>query len=85
MTAEVQTTRVQSINVTNADRECLLLLQLVSELGETSTTEQVDVQRGVMLRQLAVSIASFPPDSAQARELAGVRTELVKLPVGRAR
>ncbi len=36
VTVDVQTTRVQSINVTNADRECLLLLQLVSDLGETS-------------------------------------------------
>jgi diguanylate cyclase (GGDEF)-like protein/PAS domain S-box-containing protein len=80
VTVDVQTTRVQSINVSNTDRECLLLLQLVSDLGETSTTQQIDTQRGVMLRQLAVSVASFAPDSAQRRELAGVRTELVNFP-----
>ena len=85
VTAEVQATRVQSINVQNADRECLVLLQLVGELDETSTPEQVDLQRGAMLRQVAVSIASFPPDAAQARELEGVRAELNMLPVGAAR
>ena len=80
VTVDVQTTRVQSINITNADRECLLLLQLVSDLGETSHIEQVNTQRGVMLRHLNVSVASFAPDSAQGRELAGVRTELVNFP-----
>ena len=82
VTADVQTTRVQSINVTNANRECLLLLQLVSQLGETSTVEQVDVQRGVMLRQIAVSIASFPPDSPGAREMVGVRDAIVDISLG---
>ena len=80
VTVDVQTTRAQSINVSNADRECLLLLQLISDLGATSDIEQVNTQRGVMLRQLNVSVASFAPDSAQGRELAGVRTELVNFP-----
>ena len=80
VTDEVKTTRVQSINVTNTDRECLLLLQMVTDLGETVTTTQVDQQRGLLVRQLSVSIASFPADSAQVRELAGVRSALLTFP-----
>ena len=43
MTADVQADQAsQSINVANANRENLVLLQLVSELGETTTPQQVD-------------------------------------------
>jgi len=85
VTTDVQTSRVQSINVANANRESLLLLQLVGQLGETSTSEQIDVQRGVMLRQILVSIAAFPADSAQEQELQGVQTELLTFPWERLR
>jgi diguanylate cyclase (GGDEF)-like protein/PAS domain S-box-containing protein len=77
---DVLVTRVQSINVTNANRECLVLLQMVSKLGETSTYEQVELQRGVMLRQVNVMIASFAPDSAQGREMSAMRAAIVAFP-----
>jgi len=82
-TAEVQAAQAQSANVGNATRENLVLLQLVSQLGVTATPQQVAVQRGLLLRQIAVSIVSYPPGSAEGKELEGVRTAINKFPWGK--
>jgi diguanylate cyclase (GGDEF)-like protein/PAS domain S-box-containing protein len=82
-TAEVQAAQAQSANVGNATRENLVLLQLVSQLGVTATPQQVAVQRGLLLRQIAVSIVSYPPGSAEVTELEGVRTAINKFPWGK--
>jgi diguanylate cyclase (GGDEF)-like protein/PAS domain S-box-containing protein len=80
VSATLQAAQSQTTNVTNADRETLVLLEKVSELGETATPQQVVVQLGLMERQAAVSIASYPPGSAEVREIEGVLASLNGFP-----
>jgi cell division protein FtsL len=56
---EVQAVQARSTNVANATRENLLLLETVSELGSTTTLQQVTVQRGLMARQMKVAEWSY--------------------------
>jgi diguanylate cyclase (GGDEF)-like protein len=81
--AQVQSAQSRSLNLTNTLRETLLLLQEVSEFGESSTAHDIDQQRGLMLRQLAVSTASFPTGSAENRELLEIRGAVQRFPWAR--
>ena len=83
VTAQVQASQAQSTNLANATRECLLLLQLVSELGESSDQPKVAVQRGLLLRQVNVAIASFPADASEVQDLRRVQTSISALPLER--
>ena len=76
----VQATKSQSLTLANAQRETLLLLQEVADLDETGDTAAVEVQRGLLLRQVHVAIASYPAGSAEAGELAEIKAALARFP-----
>jgi diguanylate cyclase (GGDEF)-like protein/PAS domain S-box-containing protein len=78
--AEVQAVQSRSTNMANATRENLVLLEMVSELGSTTTLQQVTVQRGLMVRQMKVAESSYPPDSDSVRELKEIRAALDRFP-----
>jgi diguanylate cyclase (GGDEF)-like protein/PAS domain S-box-containing protein len=80
VTAQVQSVQARSTNVANADRESLVLLQLVGELGETTTSKQVAVQRGLMVRQMIVATTSYPAGSAEVLELDDIRATVARFP-----
>ena len=80
VTTQVQASQSRSTNVANATRETLVLLEKVSQLGETSTPEEVAVQRGLLLRQINVAGVLFPSDSAELRELDEVRQAINRIP-----
>jgi diguanylate cyclase (GGDEF)-like protein len=81
--AQVQAAQSQSLNLANADRETLRLLSEVTGLGETADTHRIEVQRGLMHRQLSVAIASYPEGSAERTELIEVRAALQRFPWAR--
>jgi diguanylate cyclase (GGDEF)-like protein/PAS domain S-box-containing protein len=78
--SQVQASQSRSTNVANATRENLVLLEMVSQLGETTTAQQVAVQRGLFLRQMNVARVTYPPDSAEVRELEEVRGAINRFP-----
>jgi diguanylate cyclase (GGDEF)-like protein/PAS domain S-box-containing protein len=80
VTSQVQASQARSTNIANATRENLVLLEMVSQLGETTTSQQVAVQRGLLLRQMNVASVTFPPDSAELRELEEVRQAINRFP-----
>ena len=80
MTTEVQEAENQSTNLSNSLREALRLLQLLTELGETSDPKEIAVQRGLLKRQLAVTIAAFPAGSAEAAELRAIHEDISSFP-----
>jgi PAS domain-containing protein len=80
MTQQVEAAQSRSASLSNATRETLLLLQVVTDLPETADAQHLDVQRGVMGRHVAVAAPSFPPDDPKARELLDVRTEVARFP-----
>ena len=77
---QVETAQSQSLNLSNALRETLLLQQQVTEFGETSDAADIRLQRGLLLRQLTVSTASYPEGAPEQRELLEVRTALEGFP-----
>jgi diguanylate cyclase (GGDEF)-like protein len=78
--ARVQAAQSQSLNLSHALRESLFLLQSVTAFGESADANTVAVRRGLLVRQLTVTIASYPADSAQARELAEVSAAIQRFP-----
>ena len=80
VTATVQAAQAQSTNLANANREILVLLQALTELGETSSLRQITVQRGLAIRQINVSIASYPAGRPEVAELKAVATALNRFP-----
>jgi PAS domain-containing protein len=80
VTQQVQDAQSRAASLGNAMRESLVVLQLVTALGETSDSGDVTVHRGLLGRQLDVSFASFPPDAPEAREIAEVKAALARFP-----
>ena len=79
LSLQVEEAQARAANLSNADRETLLLLQLVTRLPGIEP-EDVDVRRGVAARQILVSVASFGDGDAQARELTDVKAALSAFP-----
>ncbi len=77
---QVEAAQSQSLNLSNTLRETLLLQQEVTEFGETSDAADVRLQRGLLLRQLTVSTASYPAGAPEHHELIEVRTALERFP-----
>ena len=75
----VENAQARSANLSNADREVLVLLQVVTQLGVDTDPQEIDVHR-VAGRQIGVSIASFDPDDPRVRELHDVRERLAAFP-----
>jgi diguanylate cyclase (GGDEF)-like protein/PAS domain S-box-containing protein len=73
---EVSTAQHRMAALTESGREILVLEQRIVELGTRSAPEKVVVQQGLLDRQLVVSIAALPPDSAPAHELTAVQLAL---------
>jgi diguanylate cyclase (GGDEF)-like protein/PAS domain S-box-containing protein len=80
MSKQVENAQARTANLSNADREVLILLQAVTQLDSDSDPQDIDVHRGVASRQILVSIASFEPDDPQVAELQVVRAELAGFP-----
>ena len=80
MSKQVENAQARSANLSNADREVLVLLQVVTQLGVDTDPHEIDVHRGVAGRQIGVSIASFDPDDPRVRELHDVRERLAAFP-----
>ena len=80
MSRQVEDAQSRSANLSNADREVLVLLQVVTQLDRDSDPQDVVVHRGVAARQIGVSIASFDPGAPQVRELLDVRERLLTFP-----
>ena len=80
MSQQVESAQARSANLSNADREVLVLLQVVTQLGVDTDPHEIDVHRGVAGRQIGVSIASFDSDDPRVRELHDVRERLAAFP-----
>ena len=80
MSSQVEDAQARSANLSNADREVLVLLQAVTQFGPDSDPDVIDLHRGVAGRQIVVSIASFEPGDPQVRELQDVRSDLAAFP-----
>ncbi len=80
MSKQVEEAQSRSANLSNADREVLILQQAVTQLGPDGDPDDVGLHRAVATRQIVVSIVSFQPDSPQARELQDVRAQLGAFP-----
>ncbi|MGH8869940.1 MAG: putative bifunctional diguanylate cyclase/phosphodiesterase [Actinomycetes bacterium] len=80
MTTDVAVAQQRATNLSNAQREGLLLLQSLTDLGVGSDADKVAVQRGLFARQVGVSEAGFSESSAEARELAQVQRALAGFP-----
>jgi diguanylate cyclase (GGDEF)-like protein/PAS domain S-box-containing protein len=80
MSQQVEQAQARSANLSNADRETLVLLQAVTQLDADSDPDEIDLHRGVSGRQIVVSIASFDDGAPEARELTDVRARLAAFP-----
>jgi diguanylate cyclase (GGDEF)-like protein/PAS domain S-box-containing protein len=80
MSKQVENAQARSANLSNADREVLILLQAVTQLDAGADLQDIEVHRGVASRQILVSIASFDPDDPRVRELQDVRQRLAAFP-----
>ena len=80
MSRQVDEAQARSANLSNADRETLVLLQEVTRLGADSDPDEIELHRGVSARQIVVSIASFDADDPEVRELQDVRARLAAFP-----
>ena len=74
MSKQVEEAQSRSANLSNADREVLMLQQAVTHLGPDGDPDDIGLHRAVATRQIVVSIVSFEPDSPQVRELQDVRS-----------
>ncbi len=79
MSTDVGIAQHRASNLTNTQREALLLIQAITELDDYPDTTRLNVSRGLLNRQLEVSITSFPADSPSAVELARIRAEVASL------
>jgi diguanylate cyclase (GGDEF)-like protein/PAS domain S-box-containing protein len=80
MSDQVEEAQARSANLSNADRETLVLLQAVTQFGPDSDPQEIDLHRGVSGRQIVVSIASFDEGDPEIRELQDVRAQLAAFP-----
>ena len=80
MSGQVEQAQARTANLSNADRECLVLLQAITALGADGDPAEIDVRRGIVGRQLVVSIAAFEPGDPQVGELQDVRARLSAFP-----
>jgi diguanylate cyclase (GGDEF)-like protein len=80
LTSEVSVAQGRATNLSNTQRETLRLLQSLTEFGEGTDAQAVTVQRGLMGRQLRVSLATFPAKSPQARDLEQIQTAVGRFP-----
>jgi diguanylate cyclase (GGDEF)-like protein len=69
MTTEVVASQTRATTLANTQRQALLLLREVTATETGSGTTGVGTQQGLLSRQLRVSWAIFPAESAPAREL----------------
>lgn len=83
MSKEVENAQARSANLSNADREVLVLLQTVTQFDAGSDVRDIQVHRGVASRQILVSVASFDPDDPRVRELQNVQQHLAAFPWNR--
>ena len=80
MSDQVSKAQARSANLSNADRETLVLLQAVTQLGPDSDPDEIGLHRGVSGRQIVVSISSFDEGDPEVRELQDVRAQLAAFP-----
>ncbi|HEX6756325.1 MAG TPA: EAL domain-containing protein [Mycobacteriales bacterium] len=80
MTTDVATAQRRAFNLSNAEREVLLLLQRLTELESGGDPAEVELRRGLLSRQLAVSAQGFPLGSPQHREIASIQAALAVFP-----
>ncbi|MGV8968271.1 MAG: putative bifunctional diguanylate cyclase/phosphodiesterase [Cellulomonas sp.] len=80
MTADLAVAQPRATGLSNTQRECLRLLQALTDLGDGTTSTAVAVQRGLLGRQINISIPTFPAGSAEATELIGIQTSLAGFP-----
>jgi diguanylate cyclase (GGDEF)-like protein/PAS domain S-box-containing protein len=85
MTAEVRLAQRHSADLADATHEAQLLLQTVTQLGETTAAHDSVVQSGLLLRHLTVAAASFPPGAAEGDEIREIRRRLAAFPWDRLR
>jgi diguanylate cyclase (GGDEF)-like protein/PAS domain S-box-containing protein len=79
MSKDVEQAQARSANLANADRETLQLLQAVTQLPDTDP-DAVALHRGLAIRQIVISVASFTTGDPQITELENVRSRLAAFP-----
>ena len=78
LTIEVQAATRQSVDLSNATREILLLEQGVSEFGHQGVTPQeLELRVGLLGRQLRVAMGEFPDDSSAIHELRAIDADVL--------
>lgn len=80
MGRQVEQAQSRTANLADADRAALVLLQAVTALGRGGDPTEIDVRRGVVGRQLAVSIAVLGAGDPQAAALQDARAQLAAFP-----
>ena len=80
MSEQVEQAQARSANLSNADREVQMLLQAVIRLDPGSDPAEIDLHRGVAIRQVVVSAGAFDADDPQVRELQDVQAQLQAFP-----
>ena len=81
LTIEVQAATRQSVDLSNATREILLLEQGVSEFGHQGVTAQeLQLRVGLLGRQLRVAMGEFPDDSSAIHELRAIDADVRAFP-----
>ena len=76
MTTDVATAQRRAFNLSNAEREALILLQRLTEVRNGGDAQRAVERRGLLSRQLYVSGEGFAPDSPQYREISQIRSAL---------
>ena len=85
MSKQVEEAQSRSANLSNADREVLILQQAVTHLGPDGDPDDVELHRAVATRQIVVSIVSFEPDDPAGPRAAGRPGPAGGVPLGPAR
>jgi diguanylate cyclase (GGDEF)-like protein len=80
LTSDVSVAQGRATNLSNTQRETLRLLQSLTDFGVGADAQAVAIQRGLMGRQLRVSLATFPAKSSQARDLTEIQTAVGRFP-----
>ncbi|HYI15862.1 MAG TPA: PAS domain S-box protein, partial [Thermomicrobiales bacterium] len=80
MTVDVSMAQERASNLSNAQRESLRLLVQVTGLNGSDDVPDVMVQRGLMGRQLLVSITVFPTGSTERQELRSIYATVQQFP-----
>lgn len=74
MTTDVAVAQQRATDLANSQRQSLLLLAEVTATDPGGDNREVELQQGLLSRQLTVAGGTFPAGSAQQRELAELRT-----------